>query len=293
MKHLGEIRRSPACLVGLVLCLGVTIGCGLEAWHIGAELPRHARVGGESGFIGMVDTLAIAGGLAVALVSVLAGSRTMLRCLLDSAALSRWVSENSVPPCERLSRIARSVAGDIRVAQIDVAHAVAVTHRAWRPRIAISSMLVARTSDAELAAVLRHEAHHARRRHPLGRLAAELASSALWFLPALRTVGRHAAVRQELSADRAALSHAAPSTLAGALVKALAEPEVAPAGTLMGDTTTLEARVHQLEHGPKPLSRALRCHSLRRAVLLLCTVCGLLVYGTVAAAGRGLFTPLF
>ncbi|MEV5974958.1 M56 family metallopeptidase [Streptomyces sp. NPDC051921] len=279
--------------MGLVLCPVVTVAVTLELWHIASGLPDEVRHGGGAGPVRLVDALVIGCALLVILVSALAGCRSVARCLLASARLASWVAENTVRPSGRLVRIARRVAPGTDVVQVRADSPFAVTYRLWRPRVAISSRLVERTSDQELAAVLWHESHHARWRHPLGRLLTEVVSSTLWFLPPLRTVREHAAVRQELSADQAALRVEGRSVLASAMVKSLSDEKVTAAGTAMGDSTTLEARVLQLEHGPKRFAKSLRCRSLRRAVLLLCSVLALLVYGAAAVVQRGLFTPLF
>lgn len=293
MSVVRSIRESPACLVGLLLCPALTAAVTLELGYVAAGLVREVRHGGGAGAAGLVDTLVIGCALLVVLVSALAGCRSVVRCLLASARLASWVAENTVRPSGRLQRIAYRVAPGMPVVQVGADSPFAVTYRLWRPRVAISSRLVERTSDPELAAVLRHEWHHARWRHPLGRMLTEVVSSTLWFLPALRTVRQHSTVRQELLADQAALRVAGRSVLASALVKSLAEEGVTAAGTAMGDATALEARVRQLEHGPKRLARSLRCRSLRRAVLLLGAVLALLAYGTAAAVRHGLCVPPF
>src|SRR5689334_17224014 len=62
-----------------------------------------------------------------------------------------------------------------------------------RPRIVISDGLIALLDERELACVLAHERHHARRRDPLRRALMQAVGDGLWFLPPLRkTAHAHA-----------------------------------------------------------------------------------------------------
>jgi Zn-dependent protease with chaperone function len=74
-----------------------------------------------------------------------------------------------------------------------------------RPRIYVSTATVDALDDEQLAAVLAHEAHHARQRDPLRVLVARVLADALFFLPAARRLGDRYEDLAELAADRAAL----------------------------------------------------------------------------------------
>lgn len=88
-----------------------------------------------------------------------------------------------------------------------------------RPRVFLSTAALKRLSEAELRAVLAHEAHHVRRRDPLRRLAVRVLADALFFLPALRRLERRYAELAELAADEAAVRAAGSAPLASALLK--------------------------------------------------------------------------
>jgi Zn-dependent protease with chaperone function len=99
-----------------------------------------------------------------------------------------------------------------------------------RPRVFLSPAARDRLSEAELRAVLAHEAHHVRRRDPLRLLAVRILADALFFLPALRRLERRYAELAELAADEAAVRTAGSAPLASALRKLSASDH--PDGTV-------------------------------------------------------------
>lgn len=88
------------------------------------------------------------------------------------------------------------------------------------PRVYVSSGALDALTDDELAAVLAHEAHHARYRDPLRIFFARILSDCLFFLPVLRRLSDRYAALAELAADAAAVrhQHGDPRPLAGALL---------------------------------------------------------------------------
>jgi BlaR1 peptidase M56 len=77
-----------------------------------------------------------------------------------------------------------------------------------RPRIYVSRAALELLGDAERAAVLAHESHHARRRDPLRLLVARALAEGLFFLPAVRRLPERYAALAELAADQAATAGA-------------------------------------------------------------------------------------
>jgi hypothetical protein len=73
-----------------------------------------------------------------------------------------------------------------------------------RPRVYISRAALELLGDRECAAVLAHEAHHARRRDPLRLLVARALAEGLFFLPVVRRLPERYAALAELAADQAA-----------------------------------------------------------------------------------------
>jgi Zn-dependent protease with chaperone function len=98
-----------------------------------------------------------------------------------------------------------------------------------RPRIYVSTGALSILSDDELAAVLVHEDHHRTLRDPLRMAFSRVVSQALFFLPALPTLGDRYGELAEERADHAAVRAAGePGPLASAL---LAFDAAAPPGT--------------------------------------------------------------
>ena len=88
-----------------------------------------------------------------------------------------------------------------------------------RPRIYVSTAAVAALSESELAAVIAHERHHARRRDPLRLLIARSIGEGLFWLPVLRRLADRYAALAELAADDAARrATGGPRPLASALL---------------------------------------------------------------------------
>jgi Zn-dependent protease with chaperone function len=77
-----------------------------------------------------------------------------------------------------------------------------------RPRIYVSRAALELLGDDERAAVLAHEAHHARRRDPLRLLVARALAEGLFFLPVVRRLPERYAALAELAADQAATAAA-------------------------------------------------------------------------------------
>ena len=75
-----------------------------------------------------------------------------------------------------------------------------------RPRIYLARVTLELLSGPELAAVIAHEAHHARRRDPLRMAVLAVMSDALFFLPGLGRLTRRYQDLAELAADEAALT---------------------------------------------------------------------------------------
>jgi Zn-dependent protease with chaperone function len=136
-----------------------------------------------------------------------------------------------------------------RVDVVATGEAFAVTHGLLRPRILLSSGLVAVLDEAELTAVLVHERHHLLRRDPLRLLAARLLAGYGWYLPLLRWWTLRSALRRELAADRAATARAGVAAVAGALLK-LADLPAPVAVAAVNPAGNLPDRIAQLEGQP-------------------------------------------
>jgi Zn-dependent protease with chaperone function len=185
---------------------------------------------------------------------IVAGLSALLRQCRRSVALARWVSRNGAPPSARLASASRQAGLPGQVVQVADASPYAFTYGIWHPRVVVSTGLAEVATPEELVAVLRHENHHVRNRDPLKVLALRNWASAFFLIPLIGAVLERILDRQELKADQAALRDCGVAAVAGALLKAVGEPAVAPGTALaaMGGPTLLEARVTQLETGRGP-----------------------------------------
>ncbi len=104
----------------------------------------------------------------------------------------------------------------------------------WSPRIYLDRRLVEDLSAEELAAVLRHEHAHVRRRDPLRLSMLRFIACTLFWVPILKRFVADMADEVELVADRIA-AKSNPLTLASALIT-LAQRNVRPVGSFGGVT---------------------------------------------------------
>jgi Zn-dependent protease with chaperone function len=151
-------------------------------------------------------------------------------------------------PTPRLSRLAGLAGLAGRLDLVEDPAVFTFCHGYRRPRVCISSGLVGMLDDAELLAVLRHEAHHLRHRDPGKLLLSRAASSGLFFLPLAGALHGAYLAAKELCADAEAMPDGDELPLAGALVKMLGARRPAwPAGVLaIGSFSPTEARLRQL-----------------------------------------------
>lgn len=191
---------------------------------------RAAALGAVRAHCGRV----VAGSAALAVVGVV---RVGWPALRGHRALRRLLRSARRPPAASLRAVADVLGIAGRVEVVGTGEAFAVTHGLLRPRILLSTGLVAALDEAELTAVLVHERHHLQRRDPLRLLACRLLAGYGWFLPLLRWYIRRVSVRWELAADRAATTSAGVAAVAGALLKLadLPVPAAVAAANPMGD----------------------------------------------------------
>ena len=101
-----------------------------------------------------------------------------------------------------------------------------------RPRVYVSTAVLARLSPGELGAVLAHEHHHGALRDPLRLAIGRVLCTALFFLPVLRPLHHRYADEAEITADAAAL--AASDGATGPLASAMLALAATPAGGVVG-----------------------------------------------------------
>ena len=161
--------------------------------------------------------------------------------------LSRVLARR-VPPSDRLRRLAVQAGLGARLDVVADSAVFTFCYGLWRPRVCLSTGLAALLDDAELLAVLRHEAHHRRHRDPLKILASRALASGLFFLPLAGALHDAYLAAKELCADADASPDGDDLPLAGALVKLVRARRPAwPAGVLaVGSFSATEARLQRL-----------------------------------------------
>jgi Zn-dependent protease with chaperone function len=252
--------------------------------------------------------LALVGALVVARLAwhpgrAICGQMTMAGCLgvavLVVAALglatwivrASWLAISAAREIARLPRlqppdglvVAAQRTGVDQVVCFDSAAAAAFCAGLLRPRVFVTSAMVASLPDQELDAVLVHEAEHAHRRDPLRRLAGRAAADVLFWLPLVGWWSRRRLEDAELAADRAAIRRVGRTPLARAL-RATAPPVAPAAGA--GFDGAGPARVTQLLGDPPPR---------RRPPLAACLLSGLglvLAVSLAMCVGQGLASAI-
>jgi len=131
-----------------------------------------------------------------------------------------------------------------------------------RTRIVVTTGLLERLSGAEQAAVVWHEAEHARAHEPVKCLLARLAANTFFWIPALRDLLERFLLVKEIAADRRALVRTSTDALAGALYEVASAPSLAAVGA--GDLAA--ARIERLFEPDAPLPTLFRWQHLAGSV---------------------------
>ena len=126
----------------------------------------------------------------VVVASVGLGCYECVRQLLRPHRLQRSLRSLGEPPAGLVDRVAHLGLRAVQVVSTDEVLCFCIG--LLRPRIVVSTGLVELLDQAELDAVLAHEASHQRRRDPLRLMVANVAIRGLFFVPALPDLARAA-----------------------------------------------------------------------------------------------------
>ena len=157
------------------------------------------------------------------------------------ARLARF---ETVTPAAKL-RVAMKSAEVNDVRCLDAAEPLAFCSGALRPRIFISTGLQLVLTGPELEAVLRHEEHHRRCRHPLLRALLVGSADVMFFLPVVGWLAERLLDDAELAADRAAIQRLGQQTVAAALWR-VGSPVIPAPRQAIGFDGAAELRAAQL-----------------------------------------------
>ncbi|MGH2387449.1 MAG: M56 family metallopeptidase [Chloroflexota bacterium] len=283
-------RRPFACLVFLAL-LGMALMMAVAL----SVLPRpihHAieRCSENGGCMALVRAGRMwIGPLLVALVpwSLFHGVRSGIGQWHGThRALSRLGARTDSPPAGPLRDLCDELGLAGKVDVVDTAAPMALCRGYLRPRVVLSTGTIALLPAAELAAVLRHEQAHLRRRHPLQLLIARSLAASLPFIPVLRELARALPQAQELAADRSVIAAGQRSALGRALIVMFSAmgDRPSPAPLALGMSGALDARMDQLVGASctgVPVSR----QALIRSTLFFAVGIALLLLGTPGLSG--------
>lgn len=251
------MSERPTVLFGFLLAaaavVAALIGSGLVALGMSGALGIAGTLAGASTacifFVAELDRIPLSSLLlvALALASAIGFARRLVSYLRQQRLLRAL-------PLERIEdghvlEVARS-AGISRLYRIPAGRPAAFCFGLFRPRVVLTSGLLARLDAAEQAAVIWHEACHARSREPLRCLLGSLASSSFFWLPALRDLLDRFSLAKELAADRLAVSRTSPRALAGALYEVAGSPA---SGAAVGAGDLAAARVDRIFEPEAPL----------------------------------------
>ncbi len=168
--------------------------------------------------------------------------------LIGTCRFNRRLERGARPLPARLARVGESLDLRGRLICLDDPRLAAFCFGFLRPRVAVTTGLLARLDDEELAAVLAHERHHLHRRDPARSVAVHALTAAAFMFPVAPAVRQRLEARSELAADRAALAVAPRGALAGALLTVLAGGEAPVVGAARLSAT--EARIAHLTGNP-------------------------------------------
>jgi Zn-dependent protease with chaperone function len=139
--------------------------------------------------------------------------------------------------------------GQQRLRVLEAPYPMASTIGLWRPRILVSTGMIATLSATEMGSVIAHEWGHVMRRDPLRVALLRWCRDALWWLPIVGALVRDSTRVMEDAADDVAVALTdQPLELAAALVKtakAQAPPHWSPVPALGGEHVVTE-RVERL-----------------------------------------------
>lgn len=188
-------------------------------------------------FFTMLMILAFTGtAAAISLSHRAMASRRLVSCLLD----------RRIPAPPGVLQIARRLRVESALDVVDEGTPVAFTYGWIRPRVLISTGLVAGLTEDEMAAVLAHERYHLRRRDPLRVLLARAARDGLFYLPAAGELYRWFEAAKEVAADAAVIAELGRVELAKALCKLAAWRQPETPFAIAGAMGVLQLRVGQL-----------------------------------------------
>ena len=262
-------RAGPilALLLGAALLFAVALGAGLAGLGgpglVGLAVMTFGVLTACVFYLTELNQLPVGALLLVALALVTTAA--LFRAAVRLVREQRLLRALPLEPIEGELALVAEQAG-VRVFRTPARHGAAFCIGLRKPRVVLTDGLLERLEPDELAAVVWHEAAHARAREPLARTAARFAVQAFVWIPVLRALLTRYCLLREIEADRLATLQTSRRALAGALCGVFGEP--APAGAV-GFAELAPARIDRLLDPTSALPRLTSARAVASSVLAL------------------------
>ena len=233
-------------LRGMLVTTAATLGFGCVVW-VGNCTDRATCAEAAPEQWARLLTLAIP---AAGIFLGLCAARSGYLLWRTSARLANF--EIVPAPDNLLAAMTAAAVGEVRcLAEVQP---LAFCSGALQPRIHVTTGLLRVLSGPELEAVLGHEEHHRRRRHPLLRALVMGAADVTFFIPVVRWLAERILDDRELAADRAAIRRVGHQAVAAALWR-VGSPTMPPPRQGIGFAGAAELRAAQLLGDTMPARR--------------------------------------
>lgn len=145
---------------------------------------------------------------------------------------------------KKLHAIVKNLALENKIYVIEHKSHISFCYGLFRPRICLSTGLIASLNSSELKAVLLHESYHLKNHDPLRILLGKTASLMLFFIPTLKDIQAHYTFSKEIAADQVVVRSGGRESLISALTKLLSPGTPSFSGVAaFADSYDLEKRI--------------------------------------------------
>jgi beta-lactamase regulating signal transducer with metallopeptidase domain len=239
--------------IGVLAVRSVESDLGCWIWNLREKGQGPRSCGVSVALVGHQNWAPPAAVLTLCAATVVAGLATFLSQYFGTRAALRRLGER-LPSPPRLLKVQSDLRIEVQLRRDD--RCFCCCAGLVFPTVLISSGMFELLDEAELTAVLAHEAAHVRRRDPARALAVRCAANALFYLPLARYLSNSALVASELGADSAAASAAGEPALVRALLDVLgkARPGLGTV-TEMASLDSLDVRIEALRTKVVPRTR--------------------------------------
>lgn len=258
-------KSSQGILIGLLLlvvgCVSLVSLCGwFLTWCMSADLP-------------IKHIVLMTGVLGIGLLTLIWRAWRTYRCMNQLIDCAR------VPlPLKFQTEIAEYGLDPNHIVLVQSSQPFALCFGFLRPRICLSSGLLALLSQRQVKAALQHEDYHRQRFDPLRLLLADAIAAALLFLPIVREWHVLFKIKLELDADNHAIQKTDKAALAGALHRILSYGSV-PSPLSNSVTAGLNANAARIAAllGERSTTQQVSGKSILASMAVLWILCSILM----------------